>query len=57
MNTREDYEMVMVHHRPLQDPQPNRGMGNYLLYMTPGRCPSDTKDNPLTRIIHDGTDA
>lgn len=39
VNTRDDYEMVMVHHRPLQAPLLNHGMGNYLLYMTPGRCP------------------
>jgi hypothetical protein len=39
VNTHDDYEMLMVHHRPLQDPHPNHGMGNYLLYMTPGRCP------------------
>ena len=39
VNTHDDYEIVMVHHRPLHDPQPNHGMGNYLLYMTPGRCP------------------
>lgn len=47
VNTRDDYEMVMVHHRPLQEPQPNHGMGNYLLYMTSGGCPSDT--NPKNR--------
>jgi hypothetical protein len=40
VSTRDDYEMVMVHHRLLQDPRPNHGMGNYLLYMTPGRCPA-----------------
>ena len=39
VNTRDDYEVVMVHHRPLQDPHLNHGMGNYLLYMTPGQCP------------------
>lgn len=38
VNARDEYELVMVHHRPLQDPRPNHGMGNYLLYMTPGRC-------------------
>ena len=38
----EDYEMVMVHHHPLQKPEPQHGMGNYLLYMTPGACPSIT---------------
>lgn len=40
VNTHDDYEIVMVHHRPLQDSQPNHGMGNYLLYMTPGQCPA-----------------
>ncbi|MBI3603987.1 MAG: hypothetical protein HY205_06015, partial [Nitrospirae bacterium] len=34
VNTRDDYELVMVHHRPLQAPLLNHGMGNYLLYMT-----------------------
>jgi hypothetical protein len=38
----EDYEMVMVHHHPLQKQEPQHGMGNYLLYMTPGACPSTT---------------
>lgn len=41
VNQRDEYEMVMVHHRPLQEPQTNHGMGNYLLYMTAGGCPSD----------------
>ncbi len=36
----EDYEMVMVHHHPLQKREPQHGMGNYLLYMTPGDCPT-----------------
>jgi hypothetical protein len=35
-----DYEMVMVHHHPLHNPELQHGMGNYLLYMTPGACPS-----------------
>nr|MBA2486598.1 hypothetical protein [Nitrospira sp.] len=34
----DDYEMVMVHHHPLQNPNNHHGMGNYLLYMTPGAC-------------------
>lgn len=34
----EDYEMVMVHHQPLQSSDLQHGMGNYLLYMTPGPC-------------------
>ncbi|MEK6763746.1 MAG: hypothetical protein AABY96_13635 [Nitrospirota bacterium] len=40
VNRDDAYEVVMVHHRPLHDPQPNHGMGNYLLYMAPGECPS-----------------
>lgn len=35
-----DYEMVMVHHHPLHNPNVQHGMGNYLLYMTPGACES-----------------
>jgi len=39
--TQEDeYEMVMVHHHPLQKQEVQHGMGNYLLYMTPGSCPN-----------------
>ena len=34
----DDYEMVMVHHHPLQKQEVQHGMGNYLLYMTPGTC-------------------
>lgn len=34
----DDYEMVMVHHHLLQNPNIQHGMGNYLLYMTPGAC-------------------
>jgi hypothetical protein len=36
----DDYEMLMVHHHLLQKKEPQHGMGNYLLYMTPGACPS-----------------
>ena len=35
----DDYQMVMVHHHPLQKQEFQHGMGNYLLYMTPGACP------------------
>jgi len=38
VNTKEDYEMVLVHHRPLQQKEEAWGMGNYLLYMTRGQC-------------------
>ncbi len=36
-----DYEISMVYHRPIHDPQMGHAMGNYLLYMTPGVCPGD----------------
>ncbi|HXF92683.1 MAG TPA: hypothetical protein VNK46_07985 [Nitrospiraceae bacterium] len=39
VNTKDDYEMVMVYHHPLHNPNIQYGMGNYLLYMTPGTCP------------------
>lgn len=42
VTTVDDYEMVMVHHHPLQNPKLQHGMGNYLLYMTPGTCPADS---------------
>ncbi len=35
----DDYQMVMVHHHPLHNREVQHGMGNYLLYMTPGACP------------------
>jgi hypothetical protein len=35
----DDYEMTMVHHHPLHNTNVQHGMGNYLLYMTPGACP------------------
>ncbi len=38
VNTKDDYEMVMVYHHPLHNPNIQYGMGNYLLYMTPGTC-------------------
>ena len=40
VTTAEEYEMVMVHHHPLHKQEAQHGMGNYLLYMTPGACPS-----------------
>lgn len=46
VNRHDVYEVVMVHHRPLHDPQPNHGMGNYLLYMAPGECPSIPRSGP-----------
>ncbi len=41
VNTKDDYEMTMVHHHPLQNKNEHHGMGNYLLYMTPGTCPDN----------------
>ncbi len=41
VNTRDDYEMTMVYHHPLHDKKAQYGMGNYLLYMTPGVCKND----------------
>ncbi|MGH8583358.1 MAG: hypothetical protein ACREWG_11355 [Gammaproteobacteria bacterium] len=38
VNTRDDYEMTMVYHHLLQNTNLHHGMGNYLLYMTPGEC-------------------
>jgi hypothetical protein len=40
--SRHDYEISMVYHRPLDNPNLNHGMGNYLLYMTPGACPASS---------------
>jgi hypothetical protein len=39
----DDYEMVMVHHHLLQKKELQHGMGNYLLYMTPGACPQQNR--------------
>jgi len=41
VSMKDDYEMVMVYHHPLHEPRVQHGMGNYLLYMTPGTCPTD----------------
>lgn len=38
VNTQDDYEMIMTYHHPLHDKKVQHGMGNYLLYMTPGVC-------------------
>ncbi len=46
VNRDDVYEVVMVYHRPLHDHQPNHGMGNYLLYMTPGDCQAQAKMSP-----------
>ena len=39
----DEYEMVMVHHHPLHNLNTHHGMGNYLLYMTPGGCQPPAK--------------
>jgi hypothetical protein len=39
----DDYEMVMVYHHSLQNTELQHGMGNYLLYMTPGACSEEGK--------------
>ena len=41
-----DYEMVKVHHHPLQSTALRHGMGNYLLSMTPGACPAPKTGTP-----------
>ncbi len=41
VNTQDDYEVSMVYHHPLHNPNEHHGMGNYLLYMTPGTCPGE----------------
>jgi hypothetical protein len=38
VTTGDVYEMTMVYHHPLHDSSVQHGMGNYLLYMTPGSC-------------------
>ena len=40
VSTKSEYEMTMVYHHPLHDEEVQHAMGNYLLYMTPGSCPS-----------------
>ena len=45
----DEYEMTMVYHHPLHKPEVQHGMGNYLLYMTPGPCPSPSKTAAVTR--------
>ena len=42
VNTKDDYEIILVHHRPLQQKAEVYGMGNYLMYMTPGKCSTST---------------
>ncbi|HSE59153.1 MAG TPA: hypothetical protein VLA99_10675 [Nitrospiraceae bacterium] len=55
VTTQGQYEMIMIHHRPLQDQGSRFGMANYILYLTPGPCPQDgvqprdVSDNHLTK--------
>ncbi len=42
VNTRDEYEMTLVHHKALDDQREQYGMGNYLMYMTPGPCPDQS---------------
>lgn len=39
--SQDEYEITMVYHHPLQNKSVQHGMGNYLLYMTPGACSHD----------------
>jgi hypothetical protein len=41
VSTKDDYEITMVYHRPLHAAQVQHGMGNYLMYMTPGACSTE----------------
>lgn len=41
VNKEDEYQMIMVYHRPLQLTEVPHGMGNYLLYMTQGSCQTD----------------
>jgi hypothetical protein len=38
VTTNDEYEITMVYHHSLHDSRVQHGMGNYLLYMTPGPC-------------------
>ncbi len=48
VTTTDAYEMVLVHHRPLEQQGDIRGMGNYLLYMTKEPCPASEASRALT---------
>ena len=53
VTTTEEYEMVLVHHRPLEQQGDIRGMGNYLLYMTREACPTpEASDSVATAAEH-----
>jgi hypothetical protein len=38
VNMKDEYEMTMVYHKPLNDDRPTFGMANYNLYMTRKAC-------------------
>lgn len=38
VNTKDDYEMTMVYHKPLNNPRIQYSMGIYFMYMMPGPC-------------------
>ena len=52
VSTKEDYEMVLVHHRPLEQQGDIRGMGNYLLYMTQEACPTSQSTEAVASTAH-----
>ncbi len=41
ISSEDEYEITMVYHHPLHNHKVHHGMGNYLLYMTPGACSQD----------------
>ncbi len=41
VSSKDEYEITMVYHHPLHNRHVQHGMGNYLLYMTPGSCGHD----------------
>jgi hypothetical protein len=45
VNTRDDYEVGMMYHTPLEDETVRYGMANYNLYFTPGQCPNGVASN------------
>ena len=52
VSTKEDYQMVLVHHRPLHLDGDIRGMGNYLLYMTREPCPRVGDHTMVSSLQH-----
>jgi hypothetical protein len=59
VNTGDEYEMTMVYHHLLHDSSVQHGMGNYLLYMTPGSCSlaretTDVIPQAMTRQVPTG---